>query len=217
MQDARMETEEIRNVYRKADRLWIEYCENHKVSCPDGCDKCCKQFFPLWPPEVAIVREGLRQLSESVLRALRPLAAKHCAIQSEIYSESESKMPPDTAQLMTLPEVVRNELIVRYLSMLSQVSEPCVLLQQGCLIYPNRPLMCRLFGYPVVTQPRNLCETLMERYIANREPYAVVGPASFDLLTGAPHDISLRYRPGNPYAFRTVCQVVLEFLDSDCK
>jgi Fe-S-cluster containining protein len=203
------ETEAFWNVYRQAEKLWKTYGQQHGVACPRGCDRCCHQFFPMWPGEEAILIDGLSGLDPAIIREILPVAKAHADTQAHIWRELE--LPE---KISVLPDEEQEDAASHYIVLLGEVDTPCVLLKDGfCRVYENRPLLCRLYGYPTASNPSNLCDILMESYLSQKKAMPVVVAKVFDPIAGAPLVISMRFHERTYYDFRTVAQVIVDFAE----
>ncbi len=113
--------------FRRNSRL-----HKRRMKCCVGCTDCCHQLFSISEFEAAGVSRAVanleaRQRKESAVRAELYIAKRETILQRHGYVEGAGNLPKPHLRLA------------------------CPLLENGrCLIYEERPLLCRKVGIPVV-------------------------------------------------------------------
>ncbi len=108
------------------------------LACRKGCSACCRGLFEISLLDAFLLREGFARLPaprrEEILSRCRPRLA-------ELTQRWPELSPPYL--LNALPDA-------RWTEMPEDDPTPCPLLGAGglCLVYPFRPLICRLHGLP---------------------------------------------------------------------
>lgn len=200
--------DEMRAAQRAASALWDDYCQAHDVACPDGCDVCCHgHFVPVWAPEVPLLEEAIRRLPEETKRRKLAIAKRHQRLHRKI--RAKAGLPLELSQL---PASERETAATKLLPLLSEVGdEPCVLLgERGCLIYEDRPFLCRLYGYPTPSRAHNLCE-IFDRHNRDRRKLRtlpLVPAETHDRVTAMPMRVAERLGE-REYDFTVLPELVL--------
>lgn len=112
-----------------------------QMRCGSGCSLCCYGLFDISLPDALHLAEGIGGLAPDVLGRVKRDAA---VIQRVIESHAPGLEAPwllHGVNESTLDEIVA-----------AARSPRCPLLGEGgeCLVYPFRPLACRLEGVPMV-------------------------------------------------------------------
>ncbi|MHB8707441.1 MAG: YkgJ family cysteine cluster protein [Desulfuromonadales bacterium] len=121
---------------------WFESCLQAappgSLACRKGCSACCRGLFDITLLDAFLLREGFAQLPadvrERVLARCRPRFA-------ELQVRWPELQPPYL--LNSLPDE-------SWMEMPEGDETPCPLLGNNgyCLVYPFRPMTCRLHGLP---------------------------------------------------------------------
>ncbi|MBN2124718.1 MAG: YkgJ family cysteine cluster protein [Deltaproteobacteria bacterium] len=119
-------------------RMQAEYPD--AVQCRTGCSDCCHAVFGLFPIEAAMVKRHFEEIPRKIRRSAlqRGKRADRELRRMEDRWKDREGDPRDTALLLA-GERVR-----------------CPLLDEGhaCILYPHRPITCRVYGIPAVVQGR---------------------------------------------------------------
>jgi Fe-S-cluster containining protein len=112
-----------------------------QVACRRGCSDCCLGLFDVTPLDAALLRAGLPALApeprESVRAAAGAIVERIAAAEPRLAGRSDLA-PLGDAAIDALADALG--------------PVPCPLLDPAgaCLLYADRPLVCRLNGIPVV-------------------------------------------------------------------
>lgn len=111
------------------------------IRCGRGCGECCRGLFDITLLDALLVRRGFLLLGER----RRDQVLSRCRSIHGILLEKWPAMAPPYI-LNVLPEEEWERL------MPDDDQTPCVFLDEdgGCLIYPHRPMTCRLHGIPLI-------------------------------------------------------------------
>ncbi|MDT8441943.1 MAG: YkgJ family cysteine cluster protein [Desulfuromonadales bacterium] len=108
------------------------------LACRPGCSACCRGLFDISLLDAFLIRQGFCQLSEAV----REVVLGRCRLRlAELQRRWPQLQPPFL--LNSLPDDGWQE-------MPEEDETPCPLLAENglCLVYPFRPMTCRLHGLP---------------------------------------------------------------------
>lgn len=108
------------------------------LSCRGGCSACCRALFDITLLDAWILKKGFADLPKEI----KTQVLKRCQSRlSELNKRWPDLRPP--YRLNTLPEE-------EWLMTPEDDPTPCPLLDENglCLVYANRPLICRLHGLP---------------------------------------------------------------------
>lgn len=121
---------------------WFEGCMQVAppglLACRRGCSACCRGLFDITLLDAFLLRAGFSRLSpasrEEVLGRCRPRLAALQARWPELHNPYLLNALPDDS----------------WIEMSEEDATPCPLLGADglCLIYPFRPMICRLHGLP---------------------------------------------------------------------
>lgn len=117
----------------RADASFARVAAEHPqaVACRPGCDDCCHALFDLSPAEALSLALGFLELPRQVRREVLRRGEK----AGQLFDQAMAAALAQTGE--------------ERLRVLSAARVPCPLLDQGrCLLYPRRPLTCRLYGIP---------------------------------------------------------------------
>lgn len=121
---------------------WFESCLRtapaETLACHQGCSACCRGLFDITLLDACLLKEGFAALSA----AIREQVLVRCRMRlPELQQRWPDLHPPYL--LNTLP----NE---AWTAMPEEDETPCPLLGDDglCLVYPFRPMTCRLHGLP---------------------------------------------------------------------
>ena len=126
--------EELESLRARADASFHKVAQLHPqaVACRKGCDDCCHALFDLAPMEAISLALAFLDLPRATRREVRRRGEKAAAIFDQAMGRAFSQQGNARLQELSLARV------------------PCPLLEAGgCLLYPERPLTCRLYGVPV--------------------------------------------------------------------
>lgn len=141
------------------------------IPCRTGCSACCHGPFDISIADVALVTGAVAALPETVRAEVLDRARAQVAAMQAI--EPGWQAPFDIA---TIGEA-------RFDRISDELEElPCPLLDQagGCLIYHDRPMICRLMGLGLITKRGDVIENgcpIQERFPA----YERLAPQPFPL------------------------------------
>ncbi|HET8648983.1 MAG TPA: YkgJ family cysteine cluster protein [Gemmatimonadales bacterium] len=141
------------------------------IPCRAGCSACCHGPFDISVADAELVRDAVEGLPEETRAAARQRA--------EQSMERLRALAPDwTApyDVADLGDIQFDEMVA------SLATEPCPMLDRSgsCLIYADRPLVCRLIGLSMITPIGRLIENSCP--IQSQFPaYAALPPQPFDL------------------------------------
>lgn len=112
-----------------------------RISCGKGCARCCCGLFDVSLPDAVRLAGALDQLSEN-MRAM--VAARASVLHSQLLQAEPQLETPFFLQ--ALPP----DRIDRLVESIPDARCPFLDDQDHCLVYPQRPLACRLEGLPMV-------------------------------------------------------------------
>lgn len=111
-----------------------------EIACQQGCTGCCRGLFDITLLDAALLRRGFDRLDPALQQSIRRRATSRLATL-------QNEWPDFTAPyiLNLLPDELWTE-------MPEDDSTPCPLLGDDglCLVYGERPLICRQHGLPLV-------------------------------------------------------------------
>lgn len=130
------------HLLKEAD-AWFARCQEalgDNIACRRGCTGCCRGLFDITLLDAALLRRGFDRLTPAQQRPARERAAARIA-------ELQRQWPDFTEPyiLNLLPDELWTE-------MPEDDATPCPLLGDDglCLVYAERPLICRQHGLPLV-------------------------------------------------------------------
>jgi Fe-S-cluster containining protein len=162
-----------RDLLAEVDAWFADARRRHPgvVPCTAGCHACCHGPFDISIADVALLQEALRRLPPETQTAVRNRAAR---LAEQLQSGAPDWAPPyDVADLGE----DRFDALVDGLA-----DEPCPLLDESgnCLVYRDRPLVCRLMGLGLASPGGRIVENGCP--IQDRFPgYRNLAPQRFDL------------------------------------
>jgi Fe-S-cluster containining protein len=112
-----------------------------KVSCHRGCCDCCLGLFDITPLDVALLREGMKELPAGERADIRERAA---AVNAQLAA-----VEPRLKGQATLAGLTDAELD-GVIDAMGPVRCPVLGPDGACRLYGHRPMVCRLNGIPVV-------------------------------------------------------------------
>jgi Fe-S-cluster containining protein len=131
-----------------ADACRASEAQGRQVTCRAGCGACCRQLVGVMPCEAS----WLMALVESLPAVRRRAVRSRFVDAAGAVREAGLRDQVAHAPLLTRPDL--RELAARYF----RLGVPCPFLKdEGCSIYPHRPLVCR--EYLVASSPQE-CRTL---------------------------------------------------------
>lgn len=124
--------------------VWFESCLQSApvgmLACRQGCSACCRGLFDITLLDAFLLKEGFAGLPE--------------AMQAQVLARCRSRLPELQLRWPQLhPPYLLNALPDdSWTAMPEEDATPCPLLGGDglCLIYPFRPMTCRLHGLPNV-------------------------------------------------------------------
>jgi Fe-S-cluster containining protein len=116
----------------------IERDHGSCIKCRPGCADCCHAVFGLFPIEAAYIRQHFNRLDRKARREALARAEK---------AEKELARVEEKLQAFDDDPHVKSYA-------LSKERVRCPLLNQDseCIIYPHRPMTCRVYGIPTAIQ-----------------------------------------------------------------
>jgi Fe-S-cluster containining protein len=135
--------ERLKMAFAVGDRAWDRASAltvTGEIACRSGCFGCCVGLFDISVPEAALVREGVRRLSDEdradVVRRSR-----------QIVEETAASFPGD-AFAGLLDRERSEEADDAYFAVVADRACPMLELPSGrCRIYEERPITCRTYGF----------------------------------------------------------------------
>jgi Fe-S-cluster containining protein len=108
------------------------------VKCKTGCSDCCHAIFGLFLIEAAYIQEQFKRLDRKVRREILSNAEKYEKALQKV--EERLQAHEDDPHMKSYA--------------LSKERVRCPLLNQNdeCIIYPHRPITCRVYGIPTAIQ-----------------------------------------------------------------
>lgn len=197
----------IGRLYGAVDALVREFCARHQLSC-QHCNRCCSQLVPVWPAEVAALLPGVRACAGNgpEAAALRERARRQLDREDATLRRGGARRVEGTPALW--------EITTEQLAALAGTGVgSCVLLgPEGCRAYDRRPLLCRLYGVPLVGVPGNLCRRMSAAVVRRPGSTPAVGAATLERI--GQHMRALQ--PGNEPIPRvtTVAAIVVAALEA---
>ncbi len=128
----------VLEIYREIELITNLYRQEHPDHpCRIGCAECCYNIVVVYPEEFAFVQLGINHLSDDLLATITEKTV-NC------YQDILDRVP-------SLAELVKERDIVKYVhtvtSELEKIRTECpFLLDNKCMIYEYRPLVCRMYG-----------------------------------------------------------------------
>lgn len=146
-----MDTERYRQLLQRLDTWFAEGMKRHGavIPCRAGCTACCHGPFDISAADAALLREGLATLPAAEREAIR--------VRGELLLTRMREHAPDWGSPYALSDLgeERFDEIAEALA-----GEPCPMLGDDgrCRVYTHRPLVCRLIGLPMLTDPGETLE-----------------------------------------------------------
>jgi Fe-S-cluster containining protein len=119
----------VRAVYRLVDELLAEYTTMNPMTCHKGCGACCHQLVCCSKLEMELITEYLRKLFRRASREIRLNAKKQAIKFDKLAKQAGVKQESDGERLRQLHQ---------------GIACPYLSNSQRCLIYPARPIDCRI-------------------------------------------------------------------------
>jgi Fe-S-cluster containining protein len=128
--------EQYLKIVAKADHAFRKVAEGHgsSIKCRAHCADCCHAVFGLFPIEASYLKENFDRLPRKERREI--LARADRADREFRRMEVRMAMHEDNPQTKAIA--------------LASARVPCPLLSedQECVLYPHRPITCRVYGIP---------------------------------------------------------------------
>ncbi len=129
-----MAEDTYRGILSRADAFFKDVARSQpgNLQCGRGCSLCCHGLFEIGGADVAVIADGLAKLHH---------ARRSMIIRRAVRIVAESRHP----NLRECSPIEKEEFFDR------TASTPCPNLGEGghCMIYEDRPLVCRTFGLPL--------------------------------------------------------------------
>ena len=123
-----------RDILSRADTFFsnVAATQPQNLQCGRGCSLCCHGLFEIGSGDVPLIAEGLAKLNPSRRKAI---------IRRAVDIVASSRHP----NLRECGPIEKEEFFDR------TASTPCPSLDErgACMIYEDRPLVCRTFGLPL--------------------------------------------------------------------
>ena len=137
----------------RAQRAWEVYIEIDKICemyrnqnpnhpCAVGCTECCSQPILVHPEEFSLIQVGINELDDTTLNII--------SNKTSSYFEHIDNRIPNFIHLLNYLTKTTNwrENVTHIIDELEQINLPCpFLLDNKCVIYDCRPLICRMYGF----------------------------------------------------------------------
>ncbi len=125
----------VAEITRDVRRLREEY---GRLPCPTDCFKCCRNTatMPISEVEARDLKRGLDALPQQIRRHIRKKADRTIAVL-QAAGHSQEKMVQDAG--MEAIQLVKGK----------PVGECPMLIGGVCSVYEHRPVICRVWGYPI--------------------------------------------------------------------
>lgn len=124
----------------KADAAFLKMQTAHGacIKCEPFCSDCCHAVFGLFLIEAAYLKQHFDQLDGEQVRAalLRCNDAERALRRMEISLQKNSDDPQNQALIMAR----------------TRIRCPLLSERQECILYPQRPITCRVYGIPTKIQ-----------------------------------------------------------------
>jgi Fe-S-cluster containining protein len=134
---------EYTNIARKADLLFKSIHEKYPMSvkCRVRCCDCCHAIFGVFPIEAAYINRHFNRLDRKARRDVLRRAEK-----------AEAEMLKAKDRLKVFEEDPKMKVFG-----LGKQRVRCPLLQESeeCVLYKNRPIICRVYGVPYTLKKEN--------------------------------------------------------------
>jgi len=129
-----------RNLLEEID-AWFNRCQSSfpdQIACRRACSGCCRGLFDITLMDAALLQQGFEQLPETRRRQVY----SRCQTRAEELLQRWPQLST-TWVLNQLPEE-------EWQQMPEDDPTPCPFLssESECLVYPYRPMICRLHGLP---------------------------------------------------------------------
>ncbi len=124
----------------RADTAFGNVLRDHagQVRCKAGCSDCCHAVFGLFPIEAAFLKERFARL---------PRKERRAALQRAVKSDRDLLKLQE--RMKAIPGASQTDV-----QSLATERLRCPLLNedQACILYPQRPITCRVYGIPTLIQ-----------------------------------------------------------------
>ncbi|MCL6635120.1 MAG: YkgJ family cysteine cluster protein [Peptococcaceae bacterium] len=133
---------EYESLAAKADRAFEAVKKEHGplIKCKEQCSDCCHSVFGLFPIEAAYLR---RQFSRLDRRTRRETAARADRADRELLAV-EKRLSVFDRDLRLKAQAMAKE----------RVRCPLLGGDERCVLYPHRPITCRVYGIPALINGR---------------------------------------------------------------
>ncbi|MEP7326709.1 MAG: YkgJ family cysteine cluster protein [Gemmatimonadota bacterium] len=162
-----------RELLEQLDR-WFQATRNRHpgvIPCRSGCTACCHGPFDISSADVLLVRAGVKSLPLDRQRDVRHRAERQVAMMQEAEPGWDGEFA------ITDIGDERFDAVAERMK-----GEPCPCLDDdgACMIYQDRPLVCRTMGLPMDAANHRIIENACP--IQEQFPgYAALAPRFFDL------------------------------------
>lgn len=195
--------DEYRALLGRLDRWSAEVVARNPgvIPCRSGCTACCHGPFDITPADAELLREGLRKLGALDRADVRKRGAE---LLSRMRALAPHWQSPWDVNALTEEEF---DGICHALA-----AEPCPMLgpEGACLVYADRPLVCRLIGIPLVDSDGDpdVGQDVIENECPIQEQfpaYAALAPQpfSYEVFESEEAEI-LEQTPGGPTVIAAV-------------
>lgn len=122
--------------------------------CKKGCTQCCNDYIEITETEFAIVMDAISELPEDVQGKIMDKAKEYTDLfkSSHIdYYNTINKVGYKTKKINLMHELLsdgKKDEFIEKAAIPSSFRVPCLFLDDGgnCLVYKNRPIICRSWG-----------------------------------------------------------------------
>jgi Fe-S-cluster containining protein len=134
---------EYKQLLQKADEWFCSLREKYagKVRCGRGCSGCCYGLFDISLPDAFVVAAAFGALPEKI---------RSTVLHSALQIQEKIREPLDEVSQPFLLHTFSQDRIDEIVNSIADVRCPFLGPSDECLIYHQRPLACRLKGFPMV-------------------------------------------------------------------
>jgi Fe-S-cluster containining protein len=126
-------SDDYRSILARADAHFARVAREEwsHLECRKGCTGCCHGLFEIGAADVSILADALRRLEPQLRETL--IRRAEAVLEATYHPDLRALGDADREAFLDATEGV-----------------PCPALDRGsCLVYPDRPLLCRTFGLPI--------------------------------------------------------------------
>ncbi len=172
---------------------------NNEVNCDNGCTDCCYALFDLTLVEALYLNQKFQELDQDlkyrILVEADKTDRKTYKIKKKLFKSQQQGAPEDELLKTAATEKVR-----------------CPLLDSDkCVLYPHRPLTCRLYGLPL-----KVGDAAVTCSMSGFEPgvqYPTVSMQKLHIqLVNLSHELSLGIRSRYPELYTVLVPVSMALL-----